>query len=147
LSKNNKNISQVEKIDSLIDFLVENIQDERIFLSKKIKYGFRFYFLILEIDIDPNKKNAIYPYRDQLEIVFDNRNECVEFYGTEDSNPIVIEDKALLDKWSSKFETMLNTNIEEKVVKVFEKSIGECFNKNLYRELQVKKIISEDESI
>lgn len=137
----------MEKIDSLIEFLFENIDDDRINLAKKIKYGFRFYFLTLEIDIDPNKKNVTYPYRDQMEVVFDNRNECIEFYGTNDSNPIVIEDKELLNKWSGKFETFLNTNIEEKVVKVFETSISECFNKNLYRELQVKKIISEDESI
>lgn len=147
MSKNNKLDLGLEKLDSLIEFLVQNIGDDRINLSKKIKYGFRFYFLSLEIDIDPNSKSHSYHYRDQMELIFDNRNECIEVYGTNDTNPIVVEDKELLNKWSSKFEDMLNTNIEKKVVDIFEKSIGECFNKNLYRELQMKKIINDDESL
>jgi hypothetical protein len=147
LSKNNKLDLGVEKLDSLIEFLVQNIEDDRINLSKKIKYGFRFYFLSLEIDIDPNSKSHSYHYRDQMELIFDNRNECIEVYGTNDTNPVVVEDKELLNKWSSKFEDMLNTNIEKKVVDIFEKSIGDCFNKNLYRQLQMKKIINDDESL
>lgn len=147
MSKNNKLDLGVEKLDSLIEFLVQNIEDDRINLSKKIKYGFRFYFLTLEIDIDPNSKSHSYHYRDQMELIFDNRNECIEVYGTNDTNPIVVEDKELLTKWSNKFEDMLNTNIEKKVVDIFEKSIGECFNKNLYRQLQMKKIINDDESL
>lgn len=137
----------MEKIDSLIEFLVDNIEDDRIFLSKKIKYGFRFYFLTLEIDVDPNKTSRGYQYRDQMEIVFDNRNECIEVYGTSDINPLVIEDKILLEKWSNRFESMLNNNLEDKVITTLEKSISECFNKNLFRELQMKKIFKGDESI
>ena len=137
----------MEKIDSLIEFLVDNIEDERIFLCKKIKYGFRFYFLTLEIDLDPNTTSRGYQYRDQMEIVFDNRNECIEVYGTSDTNPLVIEDKSLLKKWSDRFESIINNNLEDKVITILEKSISECFNKNLFRELQMKKIFKGDESI
>ena len=86
----------MKKLDKLLDFLMDNLNDDRISVFKKMKYGFRYYYISLYIDEDPNQKsnhNYGFRYRDNLEITFDNRNECIEFFGGNEDHPIIIEDK------------------------------------------------------
>lgn len=138
----------MEKVDKLLDFLLENINDKRILVHKKMKYGFRYYYLQFTIDEDPtNKSNNTYQYRDMMEIVFDNRNQCIEVYGGDEDFSLIIEDTELLKKWSDILENIVSNNLEERVVDIFEKTLSDCYDKNLYRELQIKKIFKEDESI
>ena len=137
----------MDKIDKFIEFLVDNRTDERVHISKKIKYGCKFYFIVFEIDIDPNSKNSQYPYRERMEIIFDGRNRCIEVYDGDEENPIVLENDDLLDKWSNKLEIILNEDIENKVLNVFESTLNRCFNKSLARDLQILKLFKEDESL
>lgn len=137
----------MDKIDQIIEFIVENINDDRISLSKKIKYGFRHYYLTIDIDIDPSSKQSSYHFRDQLELCFDNRNKCIEIYGVASDTSVVIEDESLLEKWSNKFEEILNDDLENKSIKIIETALKESYSKNLYRELQMKKLLREDESL
>ena len=60
---------------------------------------------------------------------------------------MVIEDESLLDKWSNKFEEILNDDLENKSIKIIETALKESYSKNLYRELQMKKLLREDESL
>ena len=114
-----------------------------------MKYGYRYYYITFIVDEDPVKKSSqhIYQYRDNMEVIFDNRNQCIEVFGGDESYPLIVEDKELLTKWSSILEEIINKNLEERVVDVFEKTLNDCYNKNLYRELQMKKLFKEDESI
>ena len=141
----------MEKIDKLLQFLLENIEDERISIFKKLKYGCRYYHLHFTIDEDPlpksNNSKNIFQYRDSLEVIFDNRNQCIEIFGGYEDHPLIIEDKELLEKWSSILEEIVSKNLEERAVNAFEKTLNDCFNKNLYREIQMKKIFKDDESI
>lgn len=141
----------MEKIDKLLEFLLENLEDERLTVYKKFKYGFKNYYLNFYVDEDPNNNqnqtHRIFQYRDSLEVVFDNRNKCIEIYGGDEQHPLIIEDESLLLKWSSILEDIVSNNLEERAVSVFEKTLSECFNKNLYRELQMKKLFKEDESL
>ena len=133
----------MNKIDKFLEFFIENIDDKRISVSKKIKYGHRYYYINFMIDEDPtgqNNQSGIYSYRDNMEIVFDNRNECIEVYSGDENN-LIVEDKILLEKWSSILEEIVNTNLEDRVINIFEKTLNECYNKNLYRELQIKKLL------
>jgi len=136
----------MEKVDKFIEFLIDNRSDSRIKISKKIKYGFRCYFLVFEIDPAPDK-NTPYPYRERMEIIFDGRNRCIEVYREDEENPIVIENDTLLDKWSNKIEEILSENIEDKVLEVFNNSLNKCFNKNLYRDLQILKLFKQDDTL
>lgn len=139
----------MEKIDKFLQFFIENLDDKRISVYKKMKYGHRYYYIIFLVDDDPNQntKNSIYQYRDNMEIVFDNRNLCIEVYGGDENNTLIIEDKNLLEKWSNILEEITSKNLEEKVINIFEKTLNECYNKNLYRELQMKKLFKEDERL
>jgi hypothetical protein len=139
----------MEKIDKFLEFFIENLDDKRISVYKKMKYGHRYYYINFLVDDDPNQnsKNGIYQYRDNMEIVFDNRNLCIEVYGGDENNTLIIEDKNLLKKWSNILEEITSRNLEDKVINIFEKTLNECYNKNLYRELQMKKLFKEDESI
>jgi methyl coenzyme M reductase beta subunit len=139
----------MQKIDKFLEFFIENLDDKRISVSKKMKYGYRYYYINFMVDEDPtkNQQNSIYQYRDNMEIIFDNRHACIEIYGGDESNTIIVEDKTLLEKWSSILEEIVNRNLEDRVINVFEKTLNECYNKNLYRELQMKKLFKEDESL
>jgi hypothetical protein len=141
----------MQKIDKFLEFFLEHMDDERITVYKKLKYGYRYYHLNFQIDEDPNQANAnnntYFRYRESMEIIFDNRNSCIEIIGGDESYPLIIEDKELLEKWSNTLEDIVSNNLEERVVEVLEKSLNECYNKNLHRELQMKKIFKEDESI
>lgn len=139
----------MEKIDKFLEFFIENLDDKRISVYKKMKYGHRYYYINFLVDDDPNQntKNSIYQYRDNMEIVFDNRNLCIEVYGGDENNTLIIEDRNLLEKWSNILEEITSKNLEEKVINVFEKTLNECYNKNLYRELQMKKLFKDDERL
>jgi hypothetical protein len=139
----------MQKIDRFLDFFLEHIDDPRISVFKKIKYGHRYYHITFFIDEDPNRNSQVghFQYRDNLEIIFDNRNSCIEVHGGEYNNPLIIEDKELLKKWCDILEPIVSNNLENKVVDIFEKTLNECYNKNLHRELQMKKIFKEDESL
>ena len=141
----------MDKIDKFFHFFLENIDDKRISVSKKMKYGYRYYYITFTIDEEPATKqksnHSYFQYKENMEIIFDNRNSCIEIYGGKEEHPIIIENKDLLEKWSQILEEIVNKNIEERVINIFETTLNECHNKNLYRELQMKKIFKEDESI
>ena len=134
----------MEKVNSLLEFLLENIEDKRFSVYKKYKYGFKNYYLNFYVDEDPVTKQTqqnIYQFRDGLEIVFDNRNKCIEIYGGSEEHPMIVEDEVLLEKWSNILEEIVSRNLEERIVDIFEKTLSTCYNKNLYRELQMKKLL------
>jgi len=139
------------KLDKFLEFFLEHVDDERISVFKRMKYGYRYYYISFYIDEDPNQSNQNqsygFKYRENLEIIFDNRNECIEISGGDEDHPLIIEDKELLKKWSSILEEVVNKNLENRVTNIFEKSLNDCYNKNLHRELQMKKIFKEDEPI
>jgi len=138
----------MEKINKFLEYFIENIDDERITIYKKMKYGHRYYYVNFSIDEDPIKgQTSLFQYRDNMEIIFDNRNECIEFFGGDELYPLILEDKELLKKWNPILESIVSNNIENRIVDIFEKTLNSCHNKNLYRELQMKKLFKEDESI
>lgn len=140
----------MDKIDKFLEFFIENIDDKRISVSKKMKYGFRYYYINFMVDEDPtikNQHNSLYQYRDNMEIIFDNRNKCIEVFGGDENYPLIVEEPILLEKWSNILEEIVSENLEDRVINIFEKTLNECYNKNLYRELQMKKLFKEDERL
>jgi len=138
----------MDKLDKFLQFFLDNIGDKRISVSKKMKYGYRFYYINFVVDEDPIKQSTqLYQYRENMEVIFDNRNGCIEIFGGDESHSLIVEDKILLEKWSKILENVVSENLEERVVDIFEKTLNDCYKKNLYRELQMKKIFKEDESV
>lgn len=146
----------MKEIDEFLHFLLEHESDERISFSKKMKYGYRYYYINFNIDEKPeedNNKNqsfgSLRGYRisDSIEIVVDNRNTCVELIHDNGMENIIIEDKQLVEKWSKLLEEYINKDVSTKVKNVIESALSSCYNKNLLRTYQMKKILPEDESL
>ena len=65
----------MEKVNNLIEFLVQHSEDKRISIHKLIKYGHRYYYINFYVDSEINTKQSNFGFRDSLEITFDNRNQ------------------------------------------------------------------------
>ena len=146
----------MKEIDEFLHFLLEHSEDERIDISKKMKYGHRFQYVSFHIDEKPedDTKNqgfgSIRGYRisDSVEVVIDNRNSCIEILHDSGMSNIIIEDKDLLNKWNDILEEYINKDISVKTKDVIEKALSSCYNKNLHRTYQMKKILPDnDESL
>ncbi len=147
----------MKEIDEFLQFLLEHESDERISFSKKMKYGYRYYYISFNIDEKPeddtNKNQSFgslrgYRITDSIEIVVDNRNTCIELIYDNSIENIIIEDKKLVDKWSNILEEYINNDVSTKVKNIIENALSSCYNKNLHRTYQMKKILPDnDESL
>jgi hypothetical protein len=135
-----------KEIDEFIKFLMEKNEDERIEIDKEIKYGHKNYFITFDIDDDPNgKQNQWSKIKGRITIHFDTRNECVVV--TTDYSSLIFEEKDLLEKWCPIIEEYLKSNLLNNFNKLVDKSLSDCFKKDIYRDWQMRKIIEDDESI
>ena len=98
----------MNEINNLLEFLYENINDERIEVSRKIKYGFKYYFISVRIDIDSKSGYKTY---NVIQLTIDNRNKCIELEVNMDA--IVLENDDLVIKWSNILEEHLNDRLED----------------------------------
>jgi hypothetical protein len=141
----------MNEIDEFLAFLYDNIEDERIEVSKKMKYGFRHFGINLYLE---NKEpdtiinsstgqiltdNSSY---NSIQILIDCRNNCIELNVNMDD--VVIEDIDLTQKWADLLEEYLNNKLENKVSTLINNGLSKT---DLLREYKLKKIIKEDESI
>jgi hypothetical protein len=134
----------MKEIDEFLHFLMENESDRRIKFSKKMKYGYRYYYITFNIDDEPDT-NHIFKITESIDIIVDNRNKYIELVYDHHSSSIIIEDDSLVDKWSQTLEEYINKDISVKITNLIEKSLSSCYEKNLYR---MKKILpEEDESL
>jgi hypothetical protein len=136
----------MEDLDKFLNFLMENSSDKRISISKRMKYGYRHFYLIFRID-ESSKKTGGFGYHHSLEIVFDNRNKCVEIISGVDDKHLVIEDESFVEKWSNIFEEFLKKDLDENIGSIIDITLSSCEDKNLHREYTLRKIFKEDELI
>ena len=140
----------MNEIDEFLTFLYDNIEDERIEVSKKMKYGFRHFGINLYLEnkepefttngstgqiLSDNSYNSI-------QVLIDCRNNCIELNVNMDD--VVIEDAELTLKWADLLEEYLNNKLENKVSTLINNGLSKT---DLLREYKLKKIIKEDESI
>ena len=140
----------MNEIDEFLTFLYDNIEDERIEVSKKMKYGFRHFGINLYLENkEPDTiinsstgqitENSSY---NSIQILIDCRNNCIELNVNMDE--AVIEDTELTLKWADLLEEYLNNKLENKVSTLINNGLSKT---DLLREYKLKKIIKEDESI
>lgn len=146
----------MKEIDEFLQFLLDHESDHRISFTKKMKYGCRYYYVNFNIDEKPEEENKNQSYghvlrgyriSDSIEIIIDNRNNCIEMIYDNGSENIIIEDKELLNKWSNIIEEYINKDISVKTKDAIENALSSCYNKNLYRTYQMKKILPDNESL
>lgn len=129
----------MNRLNEFLGFLVENKDNDSINIVKKMKYGFRNYYIYVSIEKEEDASTNSTYFRDRLVVTIDNRNVCIELeYDYSDQN-IVIEDKEMVDKWSKIIEESLSENMESKIDSFINKTI-EGSAPDLNREFKLKKI-------
>lgn len=136
----------MEELNRFLHFLLENIDDNRVSILKKMKYGYKHYYISFNIDqLDENRK--IIFHRNSLSIIIDNRNNCIDIDSEIDNKSIVIEDEEFVKKWSDILDEYLNREITKKIEGIVDITLSSCENKNLHRDYKMKKIFKDDELI
>lgn len=136
----------MNELDLFLTHLFDNIESEDIILSKKMKYGYRHYYLNVkvekEVDQDTNNSSVSGTYYlsggGDFCITIDNRNKCIDIFSNFDN--IVVEDKDLVDKWTEIFEEYIQTGLETEVGNLINNVFSNSTQKNLLRDYKLKKI-------
>jgi hypothetical protein len=136
----------MNELDLFLTHLFSNIENEDIILSKKMKYGYRHYYLNVNVEKeDKEDKNSINNSGIYLSgggdfcITIDNRNKCIDIFSNFDN--IVVEDKDLVDKWTEIFEEYIQTSLEKEVGNLINNVFSNSTQRNLLRDYKLKKII------
>jgi hypothetical protein len=135
----------MKELDKFLRFLMENMEDERISIWKKMKYGYRHYYISLSIDLEDEKGNPI-RYRDRMSVTIYNRNNCIELEDDDGEN-IVFEDVEMVKKWTDILEEYISKDMDGKVHKMVDLTLGKCANKSLHRAYKMKEILKDDEPL
>ena len=135
----------MNELDLFLTHLFTNIDNEDINLSKKMKYGYRHYYLNVNVEKEEQEdKNSINNSGIYLSgggdfcITIDNRNKCIDIFSNFDN--IVVEDKDLVDKWTEIFEEYIQTGLEKEVGNLINNVFSNSTQKNLLRDYKLKKI-------
>jgi len=136
----------MKELDLFLTHLFANIDGKDITLSKKMKYGYRHYYLNVYVEkekeeADKNSVNnsGIYSLNgSDFSITIDNRNKCIDIFSNFDS--IVVEDKDLVDKWTEIFEDYIQKDLEKEVGNLINNVFSNSTQKNLLRDYKLKKM-------
>jgi hypothetical protein len=144
----------MDELDIFLNFVYKHIKDDRISVYKKMKYGYRHYHISVNMELseDDNTVNALpnlfarYSSGwNQIVIVLDNRNKCIEINSSVGNEVITVENDILLNKWSEIFEEYTSSKIDESVKKLITTLFSNSKDKDLHREYIMKDIIKDDE--
>jgi len=136
----------MKELDLFLTHLFVNIDGKDISLSKKMKYGYRHYYLNVNVEKeeqeDKNSVNnsGIYSFTGSGDfcITIDNRNKCIDIFSNFDN--IVVEDKDLVDKWTEIFEDHIQKGLEKEVGNLINNVFSNSTQKNLLRDYKLKKM-------
>jgi hypothetical protein len=131
----------MNELDSFLTHLFNNIESEDITLSKKMKYGYRHYYLNIKVEQQEEteisfSKNGI--YISDFTIVIDNRNKCIDIFSNMDT--IVVEDTEFVEKWTNIFEEYIQDNLEKTVGDLINNTFKNTNQKGLLRGYKLKKM-------
>jgi hypothetical protein len=130
----------MNELDLFLTHLFCNIDDEDITLSKKMKYGYRHYYLNVKVEQENEKDdtNGFYLGVSDFTIVIDNRNKCIDVFSNMDS--IVVEDTILVEKWTNIFEKYIQDNLEKTIVNLINNTFTNTNQRSLLRDYKLKKM-------
>lgn len=99
----------MQELDDFLWFIFERLSDHRVEFYKKMKYGFCFYYINLNLKYSDSSSKI----RDSktLNIVVDCRNNCIEVGQWE--HFIVFENQELTKKWAALLEEVYSKSLSE----------------------------------
>ena len=128
----------MKELVEFIQFCFEHIDDKRIELTKKIKFGHALYTLsYYDERIDPANKRA---YEYSMIFYFDTRNQCIDVQYNH-GDLAIIEDVDVLNYWCSIFDDYLKNKLDDKLSSAVNELIENSTHTDLYREFKLRKLI------
>lgn len=133
----------MNELDNFLTHLFNNIESEDITLSKKMKYGYRHYYLNIKVEDESEKDTtsnniSVFQLSTDFTIVIDNRNKCIDIFSNMDN--IVVEDTELVEKWTNIFEKYIQDNLEKTVGDLINNTFTNTNQKGLLRGYKLKKM-------
>ena len=136
----------MEKVDNFLEFFINHLDDERVTVYKKMKYGYRHFGVNVYLEnieedsinhtISNSGKMFTNSSYNNINILVDCRNKCIDFNVNMDE--VVIEDEIFTEKWANILDEYLNNRIESKVNELINLALAKT---DLLREYKIKKII------
>jgi len=90
----------MDYLEKFLDFIYENLSDDRISISKEVKFGHRIYTINLVLRY-PEDNKRIHDFK-TLQIKIDCRNNCIVVGNWDD--PLLFENEELTKKWANLIE-------------------------------------------
>ena len=139
----------MNELDLFLTHLFCNIENEDITLSKKMKYGYRNYYLNVNVEKEAetedtgNKSISSNTYYSlagggDFSITIDNRNKCIDIFSNFDN--ITVESEYLVNKWTEIFEDYIKNGLEKEVGNLINNVFSNSTQKNLLRDYKLKKM-------
>jgi len=131
------------ELEEFLKFVFENLKDPRVEFYKKMKYGYRHYFINVTLkypeDEQRNRESKT------LQVIIDCRNNCIEIGQWEEMT--VFESSELTQKWASKLEEVydstINSELKDKVNRFFDNVDPK--DKDFGRRWKMKDWFNDDE--
>ena len=126
----------MEELEEFLKYLFDNIDDPRIILNKKLKYGYRYYFIIVDLPTINGRT---------LTVSVDNRSHIVEI--TYDYGESIVYESAEFSKiWMDKLEIEYQKIFKSRVTEIIGNFMDdtETTGKDFWRGWTMNKIFKDD---
>ena len=126
----------MEELEEFLNYLFDNIDDPRIILNKKLKYGYRHYFIIVDLPTINGRT---------LTVSVDNRNHIVEItydYGESIVYESVEFSKIWMDKLEIEYQKIFKSRVTEIIGNFMDDT--ESKGKDFWRGWTMNKIFKDD---
>jgi hypothetical protein len=125
----------MEELEDFLNYVLDNIDDPRIIINKKLKYAYKYYL----INVDLPTKNG-----STLHISIDNRNHIIEL--TYDYGKSVVYEseefsKIWMDKLEIEYQKIIKSRISDLIINFMDETENE--GKDFWRGWTMNKIFKD----
>jgi hypothetical protein len=126
----------MKEITDFLNYVWDNIDDPRISINKKMKYGHRYFSVDINLPTTHGRSVSIHT---------DNRNNVVEI-SYDYHNSVIIESEELskfwIDKFEQKYQELSSTRVTEMINSFMEET--EPKGKDFWRDWTMNKIFDKE---
>ena len=125
----------MNNLNEFLNYIWDNIDDPRITIIKKLKYGHRYYHVDINLPTTNGRNIGIHT---------DDRNNVVEI-SYEYGESVIIESEELSKFWIDRFESVYQERIKENLNKIINSFIEETDTKgkDFWRDWTMNKLFND----
>ena len=125
----------MDNLNEFLNYVWDNIDDPRISIVKKLKYGYRYYHVDINLPTTNGRNIGIHT---------DDRNNVVEI-SYEYGESVIIESEELSKFWIDRFESVYQERIKENLNKIINSFIEETDTKgkDFWRDWTMNKLFND----